>query len=126
MKGFPHGSGMDALVAISLHNKQKKRKSLSGIFYDVCYALGQEVEKVRAGSTKELSLCKKIFCYVARKKTRRHLVHIATEMGVADHTTVRHHVLRVKGFLKVKDPGFMEAWDKYLDNSRLFTRKDFK
>lgn len=145
MPQLPYNCSIDALVPIALFNKEQKELrekqeqerqdelrskrilSLDNIFADICTVFEVAVEKCKTRTRfTEYIICRKIFCYVAKKKTGFSYKQIAEFIGGRDHTTAIHHTRKVEGFLKVKDPDFLADWKRFLENSSLFNQNDFK
>lgn len=136
MRQIPYNCSIDALVPIALVDKikrdeedMKRKAGLSPelVLTDICQALGEPLIKVTSKSRKrEYVLCRMIYFYVMRRKTRVTLVAMGEAAGGRDHTTAIHSIQAAKDYLDTRESEFMKAWDDYLDNSQLFTRNDFR
>lgn len=105
----------------------KKIPTLEEIYSDVCTVFDKYTTDVsQKGQKRDVIIIRKIYCYVAKVKTRLPDKVISNLIGRRDRTTAWHHHHSVSDFLKVKDPDFMPHWWYYLENSKLFTKYDFK
>lgn len=119
-----------SIVDIAEQHAQRQRMrnnlTLDEILKDVCNAMDCDIKKVKSKNRKhENVICRQIYCYIAKLKTHHGFREIGEIIGSRDHTTVIHGKDAVIGYLKISDPKFMPDWDKYLDNSKLFTETDF-
>lgn len=103
----------------------RKVFTLEEILHDVCTVQGQKINEVMSVSRRlELVICKRLFYFIARRKTHHSTKYIGRFMN-SDHTTVLHHSQTVTDYLKVKEPKWMIIWEHYLQNSKLFNKNDF-
>lgn len=145
MRQLPYESNIDALVFLAKFDKEQRelkeqqecekeeehRRSriltLENILIDVCKVFEQDINAVRVIGRKAQNVtCRRLYFYLARTKTAHSLIEIANYVGGFDHTTVIHHAQTVQNYLKVQEPKWMLIWNRYLENSTLFNRNDFK
>lgn len=136
MPQLPYHCSIDALVPIALFDKEKReeeerqRKSKLSpevILADVCLSLGEPIHEVVSKSRKREHLeCRMICCYVSKIKTTATLKEIGAANGGRDHTTVINSISVFKDLMDSKNQGLMNSWEIYLENSTLFTEKDFR
>lgn len=133
MSEVPYKCGIDALVFLSLLDKAEREQrklrtdiTLENILFDVCMVFREKEERVKGKSRKtEVVICKRLFYYLARQKTQHSLEYIGEFMGGRDHTTALHHSRTVAHYLEVKEPKWIPVWNRYLRDSKLFTKNDF-
>lgn len=136
MKILPH-CGIDMLVYLASVEQDKKVKrqkllmnqksALPAVLKDICQVFNVDIVKVIEGDQHEgPELCRDFFSFICRRKTKSSFLTIAKQMGCINHSSAFYHHKKVKGFLKIKDPDFMPYWNYYLENSKLFTKKDFR
>lgn len=102
-------------------NINKPQYTLVEILEDVCYAMGQPIEKVTSRDRhKEYATCRQIYSYVSRMYTMEPLSKIRKAVGYDDHTTVVSNVKKLRGYLRVGDPVFRDKWDLYTENSKIY------
>lgn len=95
--------------------------SLEEILEDCCDILGQDLEMVKSPQKhQKLVICRTIFCWAACKYKRYSLNEIGEALGGRDHTTVIYSREKAKSFLSVNDDKFMDQFNNYVFNSRLY------
>lgn len=102
-------------------DKFDKSVSLDEIFNDVINSLNVDHNKIKSViRSRELVLARQIYCYVASLTGRYSLSKIATLIGNRHHSTVLVSIRKVKNNISVKDPLFMDSWDQYIENSKIW------
>lgn len=100
---------------------------LESLIVDVASVFNVDLELIKEGNSKGMCvLVCKIYYYIGKTKGDYSYAAMAMVAGRLNHTSSRHQFIKVKHFLKVKDPEFIVLWEHYLKNSNLFTKKDFK
>lgn len=95
--------------------------TLNEILVDVCNAMEQPLKKVVGKDRhREIVTCRQIYGYVARLHTKHSLWEISVVVGYDNHTTIIANNKKIRGFIKQKDPIFMESWDKYTERSEIW------
>lgn len=103
----------------------KKVVTLEEILNDSFEAMGMPVSLLNYHTQiHEITICKMIYCYVARKKTGYSLTTIGRLID-RHYSTVINSRKRIEGWLDVEDEQFLSEWNRYLQNSKLFTKYDF-
>lgn len=101
---------------------QKKGPSLDDIFKDICDVFGKSVDEIKTTSRRNgIIVCKRIYCYVSCIITDATLREIGDLYGT-DHTTVMYHRHSVIQMKSVNDPYFMESWQNYISNSKIWNQ----
>jgi chromosomal replication initiation ATPase DnaA len=107
--------------------KDEEIKYLEGLITDIARVFNVDLELIKEGDTKGMcALVRKIFYYIGKTKGNYPYVAMALVAGRISHTACIHHFRQVTDFIKDKDPDFMVLWEHYLENSDLFTKKDFQ
>ena len=99
---------------------QSTGPKLEEILQDVCEVFDQPVDKMMGpGKKEEVMTCKRIYCYVSTVITNATFKAIGAVI-LKDHTTVMHHRAHVLDWMSVNDPTFMETWEKYTKESKIW------
>lgn len=127
---------MNMLLSIAEQKLQKKKEAeelpciresiLTNLLVDVADAFNVPLKIVKAGDQQQLTvLVRAIFYYIARYKTDYGLKSLAKTAGRKDHAGCIAQLKKVQAFMHYKEPEFISLWNHYLNNSKLFTSKDF-
>lgn len=101
----------------------KNEYTLEEILSDVCDAMGQPIAKVKSRDRhKEYTICRQIYSYVSRIHTKYSLSQMSKVVGYEDHTTIIANDKKVKAYLRLNDPSFIDHWEKYTENSNIWNR----
>lgn len=110
-----------------LQKQKEEEKSMEVLLADVASVFNIDLVLIKEGETMHMcAVVRKIFYYIGHTKHNYPYKVMAKVAGRLDHSHVSYHIKRVKNFLKVKDPDFIVLWDHYLENSKLYSKKDFQ
>lgn len=94
--------------------------SLLDILVEICEIFKQPLDVIIGPARKEeMVCCKRIYCYVSCLLTDACLDDIGFHIN-KDHTTVMHHRHKVIQWKSTNDPRFMENWEQYTQNSKVW------
>lgn len=102
-----------------------KKKSLEVIIEDIASIFEVTVRQLQSvngkRSTEKVGFCRMLFCNVANMlHPGLTQLEIAHAIGYKEHSTVVYALQTVQDMLKVKDPAFMEFWDRYLKYTKVY------
>lgn len=110
----------------ALEAQLKMKSYLEGLLVDIASAFKVEVSDILKGDRHGGPVTvRRIFYYIAKIKGGYGYKAMARAAGRTDHAACIYHIRKVKGYLKVQDPDFLTLWNHYLENSKIYTKKDF-
>lgn len=99
--------------------------TLEEIVIDICLSLGVDINSIKTRRFRDdyaSSVAKKIYCHVAATKTSKTQYEIADAISI-DRSCVSTYLKDVRGFLKIKRADFMQHWNQYITNSKIWNKK---
>lgn len=97
--------------------------TLQEILADVCDVFGESIINVISKRRrKEYIKCRMVYCYVANVLTEHTYKEIGAVVNYGDHTTYYNQLDTALNMFLSNDELFMEQWDKYVQNSRVWRR----
>jgi len=109
-----------------LQKQHEEEKGMENLLADIAVVFNIDLALIKDGETMHMcAVVRKIFYYIGHTKHNYPYKIMSKIAGRIDHSHVSYHIKRVKNFLMVKDPDFIVLWNHYLENSKLYTKKDF-
>jgi chromosomal replication initiation ATPase DnaA len=136
MKPLPKCS-MEVHTYLALLRKEKKDKEeaarlkkiadLNKLLADIAQAFKVDIDLIKSGDQQSLIVTvRKIFYYIGHFKMGATYESMVQIVGKTNHTSCLYHIRRVHVWLKAKDKKFIPIWNHYLENSNIYTKKDFQ
>ena len=116
-----------ALVDLATIHREKRKKALTPvtILNDICEVLNKDIMIVCSPSRKtEHVRCRFILSYICDRLNVAPLTKVGQLIN-RDRTSVMNGRDTVKDYLDSNDSQFMPHWQRYLNNSEIFTPEDF-
>ena len=99
---------------------QTKGPCLNEILEEICSILEESVDAVKGPvKTTELVICRQIYYYVAALITNARHEDITAVVN-RDRTLVSYHGALVRGYLKRRNDVFIDQWDLYEKESKIW------
>lgn len=98
------------------------RPTMEELFEDICHTFHQDPTFVRYTDLKKEDMvkCRRVFAYVGYVILRYQGVDLARYLGYPDHTSICYHVKNIRGWFKIKESKFMDQWNDYTENSKIW------
>jgi len=136
MKRLPK-CGIDMHTYLALKKLKKKEqqeverkleeKYMADLLNDIANVFEVNVSMIKNGDKQQLTvLVRQIFCYIARKKKNCQHTHMAPVIGRQNHSTCIHLIKKVEALFAIRDSDFIDLWNHYLQNSKIYTPNDFQ
>lgn len=107
--------------------RAKKAADLSRLLSDIAKAFKVDVDHVKGGDQQQLIVTvRKIFYFIGRTKMDATYNAMTQIVGRQSHRGSIYHIRKVREWLKDNDKEFVTLWNHYLENSKLYTQKDFQ
>jgi len=136
MKTLPEcGIDMHVFLAIKKLERKKQKeiehrelnKYLDDLLADIAGVFKVDLDILKSGDRQELTvLVRQFFYFIARTKKNCKYKLLTDKMRRVDHSSAIHLIKKTRAQFYVKDPDFIDLWNHYLDNSKLYNQKDFE
>jgi chromosomal replication initiation ATPase DnaA len=136
MKNLPKcGIEMHAYLALKKQEKKKQEEVdrkleeiyMNDLLNDIADVFKVDIAFVKNGDKQQLTvLIRQFFCYIARKKKNCQHNHMAPVIGRQNHSTCIHLIKKTEALFAIRDSNFLDLWNHYLRNSKLYTPNDFQ
>lgn len=105
---------------------QTRGPKLEDILEDVVSVFKQPMDKIKSEDMHaEYVVCRRIYAYVSRELTNAPLRVIGALIN-KDHSNIHFHHDKVKHWLKVKDPLWMDDWFDFIEASEIWKQHEIK
>lgn len=105
----------------------KKISDLNKLLADIAQTFKVDIDLIKSGDQQSLVVTvRKIFYYVGRTKHDATYESMVRMTGKSSHRDCIYHIRRINNWLKTGDVKFLAIWKHYLENSTIYTKKDFQ